>query len=151
MAEFVRRAVARQVSRKARMGETTHKYRELQIMPHGDRTVDNILDVLAHRHCTVADITHGGTELPSEFKRVLQQTLPPVQARRYIRCVALGQSPLDVAATDGCSKQAVYKSLSQAAERLRTNQAYLEALLKCFPDAGVTPEVLRLLIDSARS
>jgi hypothetical protein len=54
----------------------------------------------------------------------------------------LGKRFEDIAAEEGCSKQAVHMSIKRAVQSLKNDREFLQALCLCFPDSGLGPEIL---------
>lgn len=101
---------------------------------------DKALEYLASRTPVVTDL-YTGKHLEVNLRNTLREKLSRTQARR-LEARLLGKRFEDIAAEEGCSKQAVHMSIKRAVQSLKNDREFLQALCLCFPDSGLGPEIL---------
>ncbi len=156
---FVVGAVRRALLRSPDVDE---RFKVVQLSPRSDdQTVDQMLDWILSRRPVVDDllrpehgigraVSGGGWELDTGIRRALYGSVSPVQARRVERLLK-GATLEDIGESDGCSRQAVHTSVRRALAKLKTDVAFVRALVELNPDCGLTPDQLMSAASASRN
>lgn len=133
VAPFVREAVSEKLRRPGSQG---HEYREVVLEPRGDSTsFDAILEIIAARQPTVADLCSREGTLHPTIRRVLRRKLTPVQAQR-VEKVLLGMKLAEIGHDESCSKQAVGASVQRAYETMRVDAEVIAVFIEVYGRTG---------------
>lgn len=136
---FARQAISEKLLRPSTWA--SHRFAEVQLQPRVGGNIDSMLEILASRHPTVADLTNADIELDPGVKRALYQGLSQSQARRVELCFT-GVRLEAIGHMEGCSKQAVWATVRRAIDKLRYDLRFVQALCAAFPEAGYDPYTL---------
>jgi len=104
-------------------------YREINIMPKGDGSVDQAMEWLLARQPLLMDVVDGGGEFDSRVREYLRKALSPTQFRRVIMRFS-GLSLEEIGIREGCSKQAIFNTLVRVDARLREDEKFMSLLVR---------------------
>lgn len=140
LADYVRSAL----SYTLRRGERAHMFRELSFAPKSEASVDQLFEWLAARRPTLADMVGGeGGNIATPIAAAMRACLEPHEYVRVEQVVIRGRTLEEVGQAHGVSKQAVHAAVRRGGAKLAADDQFIAALCAHFPDAGLTPEILR--------
>lgn len=135
--QWIRRAIQRSLRHT-----DSWRFREVVLTPRSSSSVDDLFVWLCARRPHLADFQPAGGEWAPDVRRAMRKVLTPLQLHRVEQVLIHGRTLEDVGRTSGCSKQAVSASVFRAAERLATDEGFVSALCRQFPESGLTPGLL---------